>query len=264
MESVKIRSVLTCRSRHGVCVRCYGRDLATGQLVEVGEAVGIIAAQSIGEPGTQLTMRTFHTGGVAGEDITQVCPGWRSCSRPASPRARPSSPKSTGTVRIEETKASARSSSPTTRARSTSTTSPTARGSRCGTATQVEAGDGLTEGSVNPHDILRVKGVRGVQTYLVQEVQEVYRSQGVDINDKHIEVIVRQMLRKVKVEEPGDTELLPGGLVDQLEFEEENARVRRRAASRPRPSRCCWASPRRRWPPRASCRRRRSRRPPGC
>ena len=225
VESVKIRSVLTCRSRHGVCVRCYGRDLATGQLVEVGEAVGIIAAQSIGEPGTQLTMRTFHTGGVAGEDITAGLPRVEELFEARKPKGQAVMTEVAGTVRIEETKGQRKVIVTDAEGEEHVYNIPYGARLKVRDGAQVEAGDGLTEGPINPHDILRVKGVHGVQTYIVQEVQEVYRSQGVDINDKHIEVIVRQMLRKLKVEDSGDTELLPGGLVDQHEFEEENRRV---------------------------------------
>jgi len=225
IESVVIRSVLTCRTRHGVCVRCYGRDLATGRLVEVGEAVGIIAAQSIGEPGTQLTMRTFHTGGVAGEDITAGLPRVEELFEARKPKGQAVITEVAGTVRVEETKGQRRVV--VTDAEGQEHVYPIPYGSRLRVrdGSVVEPGDSLTEGPVNPHDILRVKGVHGVQTYIVQEVQKVYRSQGVDINDKHIEVIVRQMMRKVKVEDPGDTELLPGGLVDQFEFEDENKKV---------------------------------------
>src|SRR5690606_27248559 len=213
IESVLIRSVLTCRSRYGVCVRCYGRDLASGQLVEVGEAVGIIAAQSIGEPGTQLTMRTFHTGGVAGEDITAGLPRVEELFEARKPKGQAVITEVAGTVRIEETKGQRRVVVTDAETEEHSYAIPYGARLKVRDGAVVEAGDSLTEGPVNPHDILRVKGVQGVQTYIVQEVQEVYRSQGVDINDKHIEVIVRQMLRNVKVEDPGDTELLPGGLV---------------------------------------------------
>ncbi|MBO8142608.1 MAG: DNA-directed RNA polymerase subunit beta' [Firmicutes bacterium] len=225
IESVAIRSVLMCRSRYGVCARCYGRDLATGQLVEVGEAVGIIAAQSIGEPGTQLTMRTFHTGGVAGDDITQGLPRVEELFEARKPRGQAIITEVDGTVQVVDAKGMRKVIVTTPDGEEHSYQIPYGARLKVRDGWYVEAGDQLTEGTVNPHDILRVKGVRGVQTYLVQQVQDVYRSQGVDINDKHIEVIVRQMLRKVKVEDPGDTELLPGGLVDQFDFEEENRRV---------------------------------------
>jgi DNA-directed RNA polymerase subunit beta' len=224
IEGVKMRSVLTCRTRYGVCVACYGRNLATGRPVEVGEAVGIIAAQSIGEPGTQLTMRTFHTGGVAGEDITAGLPRVEELFEARKPKGEAIITDIDGVAQIVESKGVRKV---IVRGEEEERTYNIPYGARLrirdGAALSV--GDRITEGPINPHDILRVKGVRGVQLYLVQEVQEVYRSQGVDINDKHIEVVVRQMTRKVKVEDPGDTELLPGGLVDLFELEEENARV---------------------------------------
>ncbi len=226
IREVQIRSVLTCRSRYGVCARCYGRNLATGQLVEVGEAVGIIAAQSIGEPGTQLTMRTFHTGGVAGvDDITAGLPRVEELFEARKPKGQAIITEVDGVVEIQESKGSRKVIVRTAEGEERAYTIPYGARLKVKDGQEVTAGDRLTEGSVNPHDILRVKGVRGVQTYLVQEVQDVYRSQGVDINDKHIEIIVRQMLRKVQVESPGDTNLLPGSRVDLFEFEEENARV---------------------------------------
>jgi len=226
IEEVEIRSVLTCRSRYGVCVRCYGRNLATGQLVEVGEAVGIIAAQSIGEPGTQLTMRTFHTGGVAGvDDITAGLPRVEELFEARKPKGQAIITEVDGVASIVESKGSRKVIVTTPEGEERAYNIPYGARLKVRDGQQVTAGDRLTEGSVNPHDILRVKGVRGVQTYLVQEVQDVYRSQGVDINDKHIEIIVRQMLRKVQVEDPGDTHLLPGSRVDQFEFEEANAKV---------------------------------------
>jgi DNA-directed RNA polymerase subunit beta' len=222
IEEVKIRSVLTCRTRHGVCVKCYGKNLATGHIVNVGEAVGIIAAQSIGEPGTQLTMRTFHTGGVAGEDITQGLPRVEELFEARRPKGQAVITEVGGTVKVIESK----------KKREVEITTPTGEtrvyqvpyGSRLKVSNGmvVEPGDELCEGSVNPHDILKIKGIRGVQTYLLQEVLRVYRLQGVDINDKHIEIIIRQMLRKVKVENPGDTDLLPGELIDVFEFEDIN------------------------------------------
>ncbi|HHW15110.1 MAG TPA: DNA-directed RNA polymerase subunit beta', partial [Firmicutes bacterium] len=219
-----IRSVLTCHSRYGVCVKCYGRNLATGRVVEVGEAVGIIAAQSIGEPGTQLTMRTFHTGGVAGEDITQGLPRVEELFEARRPKGQGIISETNGVVKLSEVKGIRRITVVSPSGEERSYQVPGAR-LKVKEGQTVEAGDQLTEGPLNPHDILRIRGVQDVQTYLVKEVQEVYRSQGVDINDKHIEVIVRQMLRKVKVDVAGDTELLPGSLVDIFEFEEENARV---------------------------------------
>ena len=226
VETVEIRSVLTCRSRYGVCVRCYGRNLATGQLVEVGEAVGIIAAQSIGEPGTQLTMRTFHTGGVTGvDDITAGLPRVEELFEARKPKGQAIITEVDGTCTIVETKGVRKVIVTTPDGEEKSYTIPYGARLKVKDGQAVTAGDRLTEGSVNPHDILKVKGVRGVQMYLVQEVQDVYRSQGVDINDKHIEIIVRQMLRKVQVESAGDTNLLPGSRVDLFEFEDENRRV---------------------------------------
>ncbi|NLJ26132.1 MAG: DNA-directed RNA polymerase subunit beta' [Firmicutes bacterium] len=225
IEEAEIRSALTCRTRHGVCARCYGRNLATGKLVEVGEAIGTIAAQSIGEPGTQLTMRTFHTGGVAGDDITAGLPRVEELFEARKPKGQAIITEVTGTVSITESKGVRKAIVTTDDGEEKSYTVPYGARLKIREGGRVEAGDQLTEGSVNPHEILKVKGVRAVQAYLVREVQEVYRSQGVDINDKHIEVIIRQMLRKVKVEKPGDTDLLPGGLVDAFEFEDENQRV---------------------------------------
>lgn len=226
IKKVEIRSVLTCRTQYGVCQKCYGRNLATGHLVEVGEAVGIIAAQSIGEPGTQLTMRTFHTGGVAGDDITQGLPRVEELFEARKPKGQAVIAEGDGIVKISENRGRREIEiiNPDTMERYTYTV-PYGSRLKVSDGQRVEAGDELTEGSVNPHDILKVKGVRAVQTYLLREVQRVYRLQGVDINDKHIEVVIRQMLRKVKVEDPGETDLLPGGLVDLFEFENENARV---------------------------------------
>ncbi len=225
VKKVKIRSVLTCHSEFGVCSKCYGVNLATGEECNVGEAVGIIAAQSIGEPGTQLTMRTFHTGGVAGDDITQGLPRVEELFEARKPKGLAIISEINGTVKINDSKKK--------REIVVTSNDGDARnylipyGSRIKVTDEevVEAGDELTEGSVNPHDILKIKGIKGVQGYLLQEVQRVYRLQGVDINDKHIEVIVRQMMRKVKIDDAGDTNLLPGGLVDLFDFEEENARV---------------------------------------
>ncbi|HEY8391649.1 MAG TPA: DNA-directed RNA polymerase subunit beta' [Capillibacterium sp.] len=224
-EQVKVRSVLTCRTRHGVCAKCYGRNLATGRLADVGDAVGIIAAQSIGEPGTQLTMRTFHTGGVAGEDITQGLPRVEELFEARKPKGQAIITEVSGTVKIVEVKGIRRVSIQTEDGEERLYQIPYGARLKVKDGSKVEAGDRLTEGSVNPHDILKIKGIRGVQMYLVHEVQEVYRSQGVEINDKQIEVVVRQMLRKRKVENPGDTDLLPGSLVDQMELEDENRRV---------------------------------------
>ncbi|HHX94357.1 MAG TPA: DNA-directed RNA polymerase subunit beta' [Clostridia bacterium] len=225
ISKAKIRSVLTCRTRHGVCRKCYGRDMATGGKVEIGESVGIIAAQSIGEPGTQLTMRTFHTGGVAGDDITQGLPRVEELFEARKPKGQAIISEIDGVVTITEEKG--RKKIIVTGDDGEQTEYSVAFGSRIKVKDKerVAAGDELTEGSVNPHDLLKIKGLKGVQNYLLEEVQRVYRLQGVDINDKHIEVMIRQMLRKVKVEDPGDTNLLPGGLIDVFEFEEENRKA---------------------------------------
>lgn len=225
IKDIKIRSVLTCKSRFGVCVKCYGRNPATGGMVEVGESIGIIAAQSIGEPGTQLTMRTFHTGGVAGDDITQGLPRVEELFEARKPKGQAIVSEIEGRVSIGEDKkgriVEIQSDEGEVK------TYPIVYGARLRVSpgNVVEPGQELTEGSINPHELLLIKGIRGAQSYLLQEVQKVYRLQGVEINDKHIEVIIRQMLRKVRVEEPGDTALLPGGLIDVFEFEEENARI---------------------------------------
>lgn len=225
IEEIVIRSVLTCHSRYGVCVNCYGRNLATGHLVEVGEAVGIIAAQSIGEPGTQLTMRTFHTGGVAGDDITQGLPRVEELFEARKPKGQAIISEIDGTVKIVEIKGIRRVSVTSEDGEERLYQIPYGSRLKVKDGSKAEAGDRLTEGSANPHDILKVKGIRGVQMYLVQEVQDVYRSQGVEINDKHIEVTVRQMLRKRKIDSSGDTTFLPGGLVDVFELEAENERM---------------------------------------
>ena len=226
IEEVKVRSVLGCKVKHGVCAHCYGRNLATGSKVNIGEAVGIIAAQSIGEPGTQLTMRTFHTGGVAAAvDITQGLPRVEELFEARKPKGLAVISEIDGTVSINEAK---RKKEVIITARDgESVTYPIVYGSRLKVRPDdvVEAGDELTDGSVNPHDILKIKGIRGVQNYLVKEVQRVYRLQGVDINDKHIEVIVRQMLSRVKVEDAGDTEMLPGSLVSLHEFVASNEKA---------------------------------------
>ncbi len=224
-EKVAIRTALTCKSKHGICRKCYGINLATGLEAEIGEAVGIIAAQSIGEPGTQLTMRTFHTGGVAGGDITQGLPRIEELFEARKPKGMAQITEKSGTVTIKEEDKKREILITTEDGQVESY--PAFLGSRLRVKNGdfVEAGDILTEGSVNPHDLLRIKGSRGVQDYLLQEVQKVYRMQGVDINDKHIEVIVRQMLRKVKIEDSNDTDFLPGGLVDALEFQAVNEEI---------------------------------------
>ena len=225
IRKVKIRSVLTCHSRYGVCAKCYGSDLASNKDVDVGEAVGIIAAQSIGEPGTQLTMRTFHTGGVAGEDITQGLPRVEELFEARKPKGLAIITEIGGTVSINETKKKREVVITNSDGESKSYVIPYGSRIKVSQGDTVEPGDEITEGSVNPHDILKIKGVESVQSYLLQEVQKVYRMQGVDINDKHIEIIIRQMMRKIKVDDPGDTGLLPGGLVDMFEFDAENEKV---------------------------------------
>ncbi|UWG97911.1 DNA-directed RNA polymerase subunit beta' [Dehalobacter sp. DCM] len=224
-EKVEIRSVLNCKTRYGVCKKCYGRNLATGRQVEIGEAVGIIAAQSIGEPGTQLTMRTFHTGGVAGDDITQGLPRVEELFEARKPKGQAIITEVGGTVAIREIKGRREVEVTTETGEQEVYTIPFGSRLKVKEGQVISPGDELTEGSVNPHDTLKIKGITGVQVYLLGEVQRVYRLQGVDINDKHIEVMVRQMLRKVKIEESGDTSLLPGGLIDIFEFDEENERV---------------------------------------
>ena len=225
-EKVKIRTILTCKSQIGVCAKCYGSNMATGQMVQVGEAVGIIAAQSIGEPGTQLTMRTFHTGGVAGDDITQGLPRIEELFEARKPKGLAIIAEFGGVVEINDTKKK-REVIITNRETGEAKAYLIPYGSRIKVqdGQVLEAGDELTEGSVNPHDILKIKGVRAVQDYMIQEVQRVYRLQGVDINDKHVEVIVRQMLKKVRIENSGDTSYLPGTLVDVLEFQETNEKI---------------------------------------
>ena len=222
IEEVQIRTVLNCKTRHGVCSKCYGRNLATGKEVNIGEAIGIIAAQSIGEPGTQLTMRTFHTGGVAGGDITQGLPRVEELFEARKPKGLAVIAEIDGRVEIDETgKRKEIIVTPNEGEKQVYSIAYNSR-LRVKPGQMVKAGDPLTQGSINPHDIVRVQGIGGVQEYIVKEVQRVYRLQGVDVNDKHIEVIVRQMLSKVKVEDPGDTDLLPGGYEDVLTFEKCN------------------------------------------
>ena len=219
---VKIRNILTCKSHIGVCAKCYGANMATGEPVQVGEAVGIIAAQSIGEPGTQLTMRTFHTGGVAGDDITQGLPRVEELFEARKPQGLAIIAEFGGTVSIRDTKKK-REVIITNEETGEQKAYLIPYGSRIKVleGQTLEKGEPLTEGSVNPHDILEIKGVRAVQDYMIREVQRVYRLQGVEINDKHIEVIVRQMLKKIRVEDNGDSEFLPGVMVDALDFEDE-------------------------------------------
>ncbi len=221
IETVKIRSILTCKSQNGICAKCYGANMATGEAVQVGEAVGIIAAQSIGEPGTQLTMRTFHTGGVAGNDITQGLPRVEELFEARKPKGLAIIAEFGGTVQIHDTKKK-REIVISDGINEKSYLIPYGARIKVLDGAQIEAGDELTEGSVNPHDLLEIKKIEAVENYMIREVQKVYSLQGVDLSDKHIEVIVRQMLKKQRVEESGDTELLPGSLVDRLVLEQIN------------------------------------------
>ncbi len=233
VERITIRSVLNCKAKHGVCAKCYGSNLANGNLVAVGEAVGVIAAQSIGEPGTQLTMRTFHTGGIASaEDITQGLPRVEELFESRRPKNAAIISRIAGTVRMEEIK-KIRNVIITDPETGTEEYYPVPYGYkiRVREGDSVEAGTPLTEGSINPGDILAVNGQQAVQNYIITEVQKVYRLQGVDINDKHIEVIVRQMLRKVKVDDSGSSYLLPGSLIDKKDIDEINADIKRRMDS---------------------------------
>ena len=235
VKSVYIRSILNCRSRYGVCAKCYGVNLAIGDMVSIGEAVGIIAAQSIGEPGTQLTMRTFHTGGayVEGDDITQGLPRVEELFEARKPKGLAIISEISGTVKINDSNKKKKEVTVTDEdGESRNYGIPYGSRVKVVDGDVIEAGDEITEGSVNPHDILKIKGVVGVQTYLLQEVQRVYRLQGVDIADKHIEVIVRQMLRKVKIDDAGDTDLLPGGLFDIFKYEEENSAIAEQGGKR--------------------------------
>ena len=232
VERIKIRSILNCRAKHGVCKKCYGANLANGQPVTVGEAVGIIAAQSIGEPGTQLTMRTFHTGGVASaEDITQGLPRVEELFEGRRPKHLAILSEIAGVVSFEDIKKN-RHVIVTNEETGDSKSYLIPFGSRIRVheGDVIEAGTRLTEGSVNPHDVLAINGAQAVQDYLIQEVQRVYRMQGVDINDKHIEVIVRQMMRKVRIEDAGSTDFLPASMAGKLEVEMANEEIRRRIA----------------------------------
>ncbi len=225
VTQVKIRTILTCKAHSGVCAKCYGANMATGQAVQVGEAVGIIAAQSIGEPGTQLTMRTFHTGGVAGDDITQGLPRVEELFEARKPKGLAIIAEFGGVATIRDTKK--QREVVVTDSEGNSKAYPIPYGSRIKVldGAELEAGDELTEGSVNPHDLLKIKGVRAVQDYMLREVQRVYRLQGVEINDKHIEIIVRQMLKKIRIDTKGDSEFLPGMTTDVLEFNEVNEQL---------------------------------------
>ena len=234
ITSVKVRTVRTCEARKGVCAKCYGINLATGQPVNAGEAVGVIAAQSIGEPGTQLTMRTFHTGGVAGDDITQGLPRVEELFEARKPKKMAQLAEISGKVTIEDLKKNNMCSFNITNPDDGEVRSyqmPLTASMRFSDGDMIKKGDAITEGALNPHDVLRIRGVEAVQDYLIQEVQKVYRQQGVDINDKHIEVIVRQMMRKVRVEEAGDTNLLSGSTVDIFEFKDANKKIEARIAA---------------------------------
>ncbi|MDE6963520.1 MAG: DNA-directed RNA polymerase subunit beta', partial [Lachnospiraceae bacterium] len=226
VDKVKIRTILTCRSHIGICSKCYGANMATGEAVQVGEAVGIIAAQSIGEPGTQLTMRTFHSGGVAGDDITQGLPRVEELFEARKPKGLAIIAEFGGIAAIKDTKKK-REIIITNNETGESKAYLIPYGSRIKVldGAVLEAGDELTEGSINPHDLLKIKGIRAVQDYMLREVQRVYRLQGVDISDKHIEVIVRQMLKKIRIENNGDTDFLPGALVDVLDYEDLNEQL---------------------------------------
>ncbi len=231
IKKVKIRTILTCRSKLGICVKCYGANMATGEAVQVGESVGIIAAQSIGEPGTQLTMRTFHTGGVAGGDITQGLPRVEELFEARKPKGLAIISEIPGLVQVLDQKKKREvvvtdvTQDEGVKDRQKTYLIPYGSRLKVTDGQIIEAGDEITEGSVNPHDIMKIRGIRAVQDYLLREVQRVYRLQGVEINDKHIEVIVRQMLKKVRIEKPGDTEFLPGAFVDFLDFEDMNERL---------------------------------------
>ena len=226
INKVKIRSVFTCMCKIGVCAKCYGMNMATAKKINIGEAVGIIAAQSIGEPGTQLTMRTFHTGGVAGADITQGLPRVEELFEARKPKGLAIVSEIDGTVRVEETKKKRTVIVTNENGEEHSYDIPFGSRLKVQDGDIIEAGDEVTEGSINPHDIMNIKGVDGARKYLLSEVQKVYRLQGVDINDKHLEVVVRQMTRKVKVTDSGDTSLLPGTMIDMFDFYEANQEVK--------------------------------------
>ncbi len=225
ITSARVRSVLTCKARVGVCAKCYGMNLANSRPINSGEAVGIIAAQSIGEPGTQLTMRTFHTGGIAGDNITQGLPRVEELFEARKPKGLAIISDIAGSIKITETKKKKEITVIGEEKTAKSYTIPYGARVCVSDGDEIEAGDAITEGSTNPHDILKIKGIEGVQKYLLQEVQKVYRMQGIDINDKHIEIIVRQMMNKIKVEDAGDTKLLPGGYTKILVFEDENKKA---------------------------------------
>ena len=229
VKTVKIRSVLTCHAEHGVCAKCYGSSLANGKKITIGEAVGIIAAQSIGEPGTQLTMRTFHTGGIASaEDITQGLPRVEELFESRRPKNAAIMAKHSGKTRIDEIKKTRHVIITTADGEEHPYPVPFGYKLKIQDGDFIEAGETLTEGSVNPHDVLEVKGEEAVQNYIIAEVQKVYRLQGVDINDKHIEVIVRQMMRKARVTNPGSSYLLPGSVIDKNELVKVNNELEQR------------------------------------
>ena len=225
IKTVKIRTVLTCKAKLGICAKCYGKNMSTKEVVPYGEAVGIIAAQAIGEPGTQLTMRTFHTGGVAGGDITQGLPRVEELFEARKPKGLAIISEIDGTVKIEEVK---KRKEVTVTSKDNSKTYVISFGSKLKVkdGDQIKAGDPITEGSINPNEILDIKGPEGVYDYLTSEVQKVYRNQGVDINDKHIEAIGRQMLKRIRVDDNGDTSMFAGSLVDIHEFNEENEKMK--------------------------------------
>ena len=225
VDGVTCRTAFTCRSEHGVCAKCYGSNLATGSDVNIGEAVGIIAAQAIGEPGTQLTMRTFHTGGVAGDDITQGLPRVEELFEARKPKGEAVISEISGVVSFSESKKKREAIITGTDGETKTYLISFGSKVRVKEGDMVEAGDEMTEGSINPHEILKIKGVKGVQAYMLKEVQSVYRLQGVEISDKHIEIIIRQMLRKVQIEDAGDSDMLPGELIDIFRFERENEAV---------------------------------------
>jgi len=225
VEEVFVRSVFTCKSEYGVCAKCYGANMATGNPVDIGEAVGVIAAQSIGEPGTQLTMRTFHTGGVAGGDITQGLPRVEELFEARKPRGLAMISEISGKVTINDTRKKREITVSNDLGEAKTYQIPYGSRMKVFDGDTIEAGDELTEGSINPNDILKIKGIKGVQEYLLKEVQAVYRMQGVEISDKHLEIIIRQMLKKCKIEDSGDSSMLPGELVDIFRFDKENDRL---------------------------------------
>ncbi|MFR9208355.1 MAG: DNA-directed RNA polymerase subunit beta', partial [Lachnospiraceae bacterium] len=225
LTRVKIRSGLTCKSENGVCSMCYGINMASGRMVEIGEAVGVIAAQSIGEPGTQLTMRTFHTGGVAGDDITQGLPRVEELFEARKPKGQATISEIAGKVSINDSKKKREITVIPTVGEAKTYAIAYSATLKVKDGDEIEAGDPLTSGPIAPADILKIKGVKGVQDYLLREVQAVYRLQGVEISDKHLEIIIRQMLKKCKIDDAGDTDMLTGEMVDIYKFEQENAKM---------------------------------------